>query len=114
MLSISPEELEYPRVNCKSLNFILTQFTINGIRRPDVMPGRVSHRGNVTPDPSGWVAGPAACKARRGPDGVPSRTILPTAHLRFCCKTLRNNIVIWEKLLSSLRNNAVNQDETET
>ncbi len=34
------------------------------------MPGRVSHRGNVTPASSGRVDGPAACGARRGPDGV--------------------------------------------
>ena len=32
--------------------------------------GRVSRRGNVTPASSGRVDGPAACKARRGPDGV--------------------------------------------
>ena len=34
------------------------------------MPGRVSRRGNVTPASSGRVDGPAACAARRGPDGV--------------------------------------------
>ena len=34
------------------------------------MPGRVSHRGNVTPASPGRVDGPAACTARRGPDGV--------------------------------------------
>ena len=38
--------------------------------RPVVLPGRVSHRGNVTPASSGRVDGPAACRARRGPDGV--------------------------------------------
>ena len=35
-----------------------------------MLPGRVSHRGNVTPASSGRVDGPAACAARRGPDGV--------------------------------------------
>ena len=39
-------------------------------RRSEVMPGRVSRRGNVTPASSGRVDGPAACTARRGPDGV--------------------------------------------
>ena len=39
-------------------------------RRPEATPGRVSHRGNVTPASSGRVDGPAACTARRGPDGV--------------------------------------------
>ena len=42
----------------------------NELRRPVDMPGRVSHRGNVTPASSGRVDGPAACAARRGPDGV--------------------------------------------
>ena len=37
---------------------------------PVVTPGRVSHRGNVTPASPGRVDGPAACGARRGPDGV--------------------------------------------
>ena len=39
-------------------------------RRPEATAGRVPHRGNVTPASSGRVAGPAACRARRGPDGV--------------------------------------------
>ena len=34
------------------------------------MPGRVSRRGNVPPASPGRVDGPAACTARRGPDGV--------------------------------------------
>ena len=39
-------------------------------RRPKATPGRVSHRGNVSPATPGRVDGPAACTARRGPDGV--------------------------------------------
>ena len=39
-------------------------------RRPEATAGRVSRRGNVTPASSGRVDGPAACRARRGPDGV--------------------------------------------
>ena len=39
-------------------------------RRPEALPERVSRRGNVTPASSGRVDGPAACAARRGPDGV--------------------------------------------
>ena len=39
-------------------------------RRPEATPGRVSHRGNVSPATPGRVDGPAACAARRGPDGV--------------------------------------------
>ena len=47
-----------------------TTLIFNENSRPSVLPGRVSHRGNVTPASSGRVAGPAACRARRGPDGV--------------------------------------------
>ena len=43
---------------------------MNDIRLAGSDAGRVSHRGNVTPASSGRVDGPAACKARRGPDGV--------------------------------------------
>ena len=43
---------------------------MNSSYRPEAMPGRVSRRGNVTPASSGRVDGPAACAARRGPDGV--------------------------------------------
>ena len=43
---------------------------MNDTYRPKALPGRVSHRGNVTPASSGRVDGPAACRARRGPDGV--------------------------------------------
>ena len=43
---------------------------MNDTYRPKAMPGRVSRRGNVTPASSGRVDGPAACTARRGPDGV--------------------------------------------
>ena len=43
---------------------------MNDIRLAGSNAGRVSHRGNVTPASSGRVDGPAACKARRGPDGV--------------------------------------------
>ena len=45
-------------------------FSLKIIRRPGVLSGSVSRRGNVTPASSGRVAGPAACTARRGPDGV--------------------------------------------
>ena len=41
-----------------------------GPERPGVLSGRVSHRGNVSPATPGRVDGPAACEARRGPDGV--------------------------------------------
>ena len=40
------------------------------IFRPKTKPESVSRRGNVTPASSGRVDGPAACAARRGPDGV--------------------------------------------
>ena len=43
---------------------------MNDTYRPEAKPGRVSHRGNVTPASSGRVDGPAACAARREPDGV--------------------------------------------
>ena len=43
---------------------------MNDIRLAGSNAGRVSHRGNVTPASSGRVDGPAACTARRGPDGV--------------------------------------------
>ena len=43
---------------------------MNDTYRPEAKPGKVSHRGNVTPASSGRVDGPAACTARRGPDGV--------------------------------------------
>ena len=43
---------------------------MNDTYRPKAKLGRVSHRGNVTPASSGRVDGPAACTARRGPDGV--------------------------------------------
>ena len=44
--------------------------TIKTSAGSNTTPGRVSHRGNVTPASSGRVDGPAACTARRGPDGV--------------------------------------------
>ena len=47
-----------------------TLLIFNENRRPEAMSGRVSHRGNVTPASPGRVDGPAACTARRGPDGV--------------------------------------------
>ena len=34
---------------------------MNDTYRPEATPGRVSHRGNVTPASSGRVDGPAAC-----------------------------------------------------
>ena len=43
---------------------------MNDIRRPGMLSGRVSNRGNVTPASPGRVDGPAACAARREPDGV--------------------------------------------
>ena len=43
---------------------------MNDTYRPKAMPGRMPHRENVTPASSGRVDGPAACRARRGPDGV--------------------------------------------
>ena len=43
-----------------------TLLTFIGNRWPEVMPGRVPHRGNVTPASSGRVDGPAACRARLG------------------------------------------------
>ena len=43
---------------------------MNDHRQPLAMSGRVSHRGNVSPATPGRVDGPAACGARRGPDGV--------------------------------------------
>ena len=47
-----------------------TLLIFNENSRPSVLPGRASHRGNVTSASPGRVAGPAACTARRGPDGV--------------------------------------------
>ena len=39
---------------------------MNNTYRPEAMPGRMPHRGNVTPASSGRVDGPAACRARLG------------------------------------------------
>ena len=60
--------------------------------RPEAMPGRVPHRGNVTPASSGRVDGPAACRARRGPD-FPRATALPASGRPTVFRKLQRPII---------------------
>ena len=71
----SKEPISFPLWRQKERDYVsekkrTVERVMNDTYRPKAMPGRVSRRGNVTPASSGRVDGPAACGARRGPDGV--------------------------------------------